>query len=746
MVKQLGQSEAPLKKKKRKSCDQLGSVGATTAPFSSAPSELLQHPFLAKAASESCARARRAQPSWPRGGVAGGCDPQQQQRAQSSFRSPGNPRAALFLCALKLRHPPPLLLLGPDHRSLGPDLRHGRMASSGAPGTRMTSTVSINISTPSFYSPQKKFAPVVAPKPKVNPFKAGGAAPENASEQTFPPPPLPGACAQIGKVGEIPAAVTLSPSEELPPPPPPPPGEEMVVSLNSAFPPPPPPFEEPFPPAPEDVFPSPPPPMLEEEPVALSVLPAPQGQARGKMSSIDLEIDTLSSMLDDMEKNDPFKPRKTEHSVRRAPTSSQQVVQPSDRLTSSVSPGSMAHVGIASGPKASPETIAPPKDVSAPVSFPSNAASGLSGGYVPKAQKETASVPPPWVKQSRDSPSTQLPGPQAPPPAPSAPKYTPPPVAVAPRFVPKAAAGTPSGFPRQAAAAPPQPRFPPASGTGPAPRPQPPAFTYAQHREKPQVQEKPRPVGQPPAPQDVRNPAPFVNTGSDPPRGNSVLTMKEVEELEMLTQKLMKDMDQPPHAEASNSELCGLCHKALSRTQPAVRALDKLFHVECFTCFKCEKQLQGQQFYNVDEKPFCEECYAGTLEKCCVCKQTITDRMLRATGNSYHPQCFTCVVCHKALEGASFIVDKGNQPHCVDDYHRKYAPRCSVCAEPIMPEPGKDETVRVVALEKNFHMKCYRCEDCGKPLSIEADDNGCFPLDGHVLCRKCHTTRAKAAV
>uniref|UniRef100_A0A670K1E5 Zyxin n=1 Tax=Podarcis muralis TaxID=64176 RepID=A0A670K1E5_PODMU len=487
------------------------------------------------------------------------------------------------------------------------------MASLGAPGTRMTSTVSINISTPSFYSPQKKFAPVVAPKPKVNPFKAGGPAPENASEQTFPPPP-PGACAQIGKVGEIPAAVTLSLCEELPPPPPPPPGEEMVVSSNSAFPPPPPPFEEPFPPAPEDVFPSPPPPMLEEEPVALSGLPAPQ-----------------------------------------------------------VSPGSMAHVGLASGPKASPETIAPPKDVSAPVSFPSNAASSPSAGYAPKAPRETASVPPPWVKQSRDSPSTQLPGPPAPPPpppAPSAPKYTPPPVAVAPRFVPKAAAGIPSGFPRQAATAPPQPRFPPASGAGPAPRPQPPAFTYAQQREKPQVQEKPRPVGQLPAPRDVRNPVPFANTGSDPPRGNSVLTMKEVEELEMLTQKLMKDMDQPPHAEATNSELCGLCHKALSRTQPAVRALDKLFHVECFTCFKCEKQLQGQQLYNVDEKPFCEDCSAGTLEKCCVCKQTITDRMLRATGNSYHPQCFTCVVCHKALEGASFIVDKANQPHCVDDYHR----------------------------------------------------------------------------
>ncbi|KAL8202718.1 UNVERIFIED_CONTAM: hypothetical protein K2H54_023319 [Gekko kuhli] len=89
------------------------------------------------------------------------------------------------------------------------------MASSGAPGTRMTSTVSINISTPSFYSPQKKYAPVVAPKPKVNPFKAGGAGPGNGLEQTPSPPPPPqlaGACAQIGKVGEIPAAVAVAPS------------------------------------------------------------------------------------------------------------------------------------------------------------------------------------------------------------------------------------------------------------------------------------------------------------------------------------------------------------------------------------------------------------------------------------------------------------------------------------------------------------------------------------------------------
>ncbi|XP_038001325.1 zyxin isoform X4 [Motacilla alba alba] len=560
-----------------------------------------------------------------------------------------------------------------------------KMASPGAPGTRMTSTVSINISTPSFYNPQKKFAPVVAPKPKVNPFKAGG-----ASESSLPPPPGPGAQrAQMGKVGEIPLPPVSLLAEDLPLPPPPPPGEDASFSSNCAFPPPPPPFEEPFPPAPDEAFPSPPsppppppPPMFDEGP--LGKVPAPQ-----------------------------------------------------------ITSGSTGSLEKPLAPKAPVEVLSAPKDT--PHSFPSK--------FTPKPSGSSSFKPPgvdlnptptPWAApQQRKEPQAPVPPPPSLPPAQPTPKFTPSPVAGSPKSVSKSgdsAPMAPSNSTRYPTSL--QTQFTAPSPSGPSSRPQPPNFTYAQQRERPQVQEKPRPTEQPAAARDTHRP---TGSSADPPRGNSCLTMKEVEELEKLTQKLMKDMEHPPPAEAATSELCGFCRKPLSRTQPAVRALDRLFHVECFTCFKCEKQLQGQQFYNVDEKPFCEDCYASTLEKCSVCKQTITDRMLKATGNSYHPQCFTCVMCHTPLEGTSFIVDQSNQPHCVDDYHRKYAPRCSVCSEPIMPEPGKDETVRVVALEKNFHMKCYKCEDCGKPLSIEADENGCFPLDGHVLCIKCHTVRAKTA-
>lgn len=43
-------------------------------------------------------------------------------------------------------------------------------------------------------------------------------------------------------------------------------------------------------------------------------------------------------------------------------------------------------------------------------------------------------------------------------------------------------------------------------------------------------------------------------------------------------------------------------------------------------------------------------------------------------------------------------------------FHRQFAPKCSVCQLPIMPEAGQDETVRFVALDRSFHVQCYRCE------------------------------------
>lgn len=213
-------------------------------------------------------------------------------------------------------------------------------------------------------------------------------------------------------------------------------------------------------------------------------------------------------------------------------------------------------------------------------------------------------------------------------------------------------------------------------------------------------------------------------------------------EVDALTSLLMENM-----SSSGDPDFMGICcrcnRKVLGETN-GCRAQDQVYHVSCFTCCDCGSMLTGKQFYSMDTKPYCEACYINTLERCSVCSKPITDRLLRATGKPYHPDCFVCVVCGKSLDGIPFTVDATSQIHCIEDFHKKFAPRCCVCHQPIMPKRGQEETVRVVAMDKSFHVECYRCEDCGLQLSSDAEGRGCYPLDEHILCKNCNARRIQA--
>ncbi|XP_076145112.1 thyroid receptor-interacting protein 6 [Alosa pseudoharengus] len=211
------------------------------------------------------------------------------------------------------------------------------------------------------------------------------------------------------------------------------------------------------------------------------------------------------------------------------------------------------------------------------------------------------------------------------------------------------------------------------------------------------------------------------------------------EELDRLTKKLVYDMNHPPTEEYFGR--CARCGDNVLGDGSGCIAMEQVFHVECFTCITCHARLRGQPFYALDKKSYCEGCYISTLERCSKCSNPILDRILRAMGKAYHPRCFTCVVCNCCLDGVPFTVDATSQIHCIDDFHRKFAPRCSVCGQPIMPEPGQEETVRIVALDRSFHVNCYKCEECGLLLSSEGEGRGCYPLDGHILCKGCSARR-----
>jgi LIM domain-containing protein len=195
--------------------------------------------------------------------------------------------------------------------------------------------------------------------------------------------------------------------------------------------------------------------------------------------------------------------------------------------------------------------------------------------------------------------------------------------------------------------------------------------------------------------------------------------------------------------------LCNVCQTAVTAADEACQSMGYLYHAACFACCCCGRMLCGKAFYFINNKVFCEDDYknSGLQEmaaKCTACGHLILDTILKAMDKTYHPGCFRCTGCNVCLDNQPFIINSNGLVFCIKDYHMLNAPVCSVCREPILPDEGSEETIRIVAMDKDFHVDCYHCQDCGMQLTDELDKR-CHPFNDRLLCRSCHTRHLSKA-
>ncbi|KAK6632947.1 hypothetical protein RUM43_012690 [Polyplax serrata] len=181
---------------------------------------------------------------------------------------------------------------------------------------------------------------------------------------------------------------------------------------------------------------------------------------------------------------------------------------------------------------------------------------------------------------------------------------------------------------------------------------------------------------------------------------------------------------------------CQMCKKKCSGE--VLRVQDKYFHISCFKCKACKTSLAQGGFFCKDGNYFCTNDYQRQFgTKCSHCGEYVEGEVVTALGNTYHQKCFTCGRCRQVFPSGERVTYTGKEVLCQRCVHIPVRDTRSPARSPSGPYEcagcGAElkDGQALIALERQWHIWCFKCKDCGSVLHGEY-----MGKDGVPYCEK----------
>uniref|UniRef100_A0A2K6AJV1 Actin-binding LIM protein 2 n=1 Tax=Mandrillus leucophaeus TaxID=9568 RepID=A0A2K6AJV1_MANLE len=169
----------------------------------------------------------------------------------------------------------------------------------------------------------------------------------------------------------------------------------------------------------------------------------------------------------------------------------------------------------------------------------------------------------------------------------------------------------------------------------------------------------------------------------------------------------------PLEKSPSTAILCNTCGNVCKGE--VLRVQDKYFHIKCFVCKACGCDLAEGGFFVRQGEYICTLDYQrlyGT--RCFSCDQFIEGEVVSALGKTYHPDCFVCAVCRLPFPPGDRVTFNGKECMCQKcSLPVSVGSSCGGCGTEIKNGQA------LVALDKHWHLGCFKCKSCGKLLNAE---------------------------